>query len=140
MDNPQKTDADWRNELTPEQYEVLRERAQEPPFSGALLDEHGDGSYCCAACGVQLFGSGTKFDSQSGWPSFYDALPGAVTLQRDTSHGMIRTEVECANCNSHLGHLFEGEGYENPTDKRYCVNSLSLNFIPKDPETEEEIL
>jgi peptide-methionine (R)-S-oxide reductase len=125
-----KTDKKWREILTPEQFAVLREKATEPPFSGEYDGLYADGVYACAACGQVLFDSGTKFDAHCGWPSFYDARPGAVEFHTDESHGMVRTEVTCGNCGGHLGHIFEGEKLGNPTNKRYCINSLSLKFAP----------
>ena len=117
-------DADWKAKLTPEQYRVLREKGTERPFSGALLNSKHDGQFACAACGNQLFSSDTKFDSGTGWPSFEDALPGAVAYHHDVSHGMERTEVTCAKCGSHLGHVFDdGPG---ASGKRYCINSVCL--------------
>ncbi len=129
------TEDQFKQKLTPEQYNILRQKATEPPFSGEYVDFHKDGLFRCAACGAQLFDSNTKFDSNSGWPSFYDALPGAVEFHADDSHGMERTEITCANCGSHLGHIFEGEGYDTPTNKRFCINSLSLRF---DADTTKE--
>jgi len=117
---------DWKNKLTPEQYKVLREKGTEAPFSGALLKERRDGMYKCVACGNPLFASDTKFDSMTGWPSFDEALPGAVKFVVDTSHGMRRTEVLCAQCGGHLGHLFD-DG-PTKTGKRYCLNSICLEF------------
>ncbi len=116
----------WKEILTPEQYAVLREGGTEAPFSGKLLHEKADGTYVCSACGQALFVSDAKFDSGTGWPSFDEALPGAVILKQDTSHGMTRTEVACARCGSHLGHLFD----DGPTDtgKRYCLNSVCLDL------------
>jgi len=122
----------WREILTPEQFAVLREKNTEPPFSGKYDGLYADGLYACAACGQVLFDSDTKFDAQCGWPSFYDAKPGAVEFHKDDSHGMYRTEVVCGNCGSHLGHVFEGEGFDTPTNKRYCINSLSLKFTPEE--------
>lgn len=117
-------DADWKAKLTPEQYRVLREKGTERPFSGALLNSKHEGKFACAACGNQLFSSDTKFDSGTGWPSFEDALPGAVAYHHDASHGMERTEVTCAKCGSHLGHVFDdGPG---TSGKRYCINSVCL--------------
>lgn len=128
----EKSDKEWREILTPEQFAVLREKNTEPPFSGEYDGLYADGVYACAACGQVLFNSNTKFDAQCGWPSFYDAKPGAVEFHEDDSHGMHRIEVTCSNCGGHLGHMFEGEGFGTPTDKRYCINSLSLKFTPEE--------
>lgn len=128
----QKSDSEWRQILTPEQFAVLREKATEPPFSGEYDGLYADGVYACAACGQVLFESGTKFDAHCGWPSFYDARPGAVEFHNDDSLGMARTEVTCSSCDGHLGHIFEGEGLGTPTDQRYCINSLSLKFALSD--------
>jgi len=125
-----KTDQEWKQILSPEQFTVLREKSTEAPFSGEYDGLFADGVYACAACGQVLFDSGTKFDAHCGWPSFYDAKPGAVEFYEDDSFGMTRTKVSCANCGGHLGHLFEGEGLDTPTDKRFCINSLSLKFNP----------
>ncbi len=123
-----KTEAEWEAELGPERYRVLREAGTERAWTGELLDEHRSGLYTCAACDAELFKSGTKFDSGCGWPSFYDSVkPDAVELIEDTTLGMTRTEVRCANCGSHLGHVFD-DGYGTPTGLRYCMNSLSLGF------------
>lgn len=124
----EKTEEQWREELSPEQYRVLREAGTERAWTGELLDEHRSGLYTCAACDAELFKSGTKFDSGCGWPSFYDSVnPDAVELIEDRSLGMVRTEVRCANCGSHLGHVFD-DGFGTPTGLRYCMNSLSLGF------------
>ena len=117
-------------DLTDEQRAVLFDRATETPFSGALLGESRDGNYTCANCGNILFDSGTKFESHCGWPSFDQSREGAVTYSADDSHGMIRTEVTCANCGGHLGHVFD-DGPRETTGKRYCINSLSMDFTPK---------
>ena len=121
-----ETDAEWREVLTDEEYEILREQGTEPKFSGDLLGTKADGTYVCAGCGTELFSSDTKFDSETGWPSFTDAIDEHVELRRDTSHGMDRTEVVCAECGGHLGHVFD-DGPE-PTGKRYCINSAALGF------------
>jgi peptide-methionine (R)-S-oxide reductase len=123
-----KTDDEWKQELDPTRYSILREAATERPWSGALLDEKRSGVYTCGACGAELFTSDTKFDSGSGWPSFYESVnPDAVVLKTDKSLFMTRTEVLCATCGSHLGHLFD-DAYQTPTGDRYCMNSLSLDF------------
>ena len=123
----QKTDAEWREQLTTEQYHILREKGTERPFTGALVNNHADGFYHCAACDAPLFKSGTKFESGSGWPSFFEPLsPEAVELHEDRTLGMKRVEVTCATCGGHLGHVFP-DG-PNPTGQRFCINSASLNF------------
>ena len=127
-----KTEEQWREELGPEKYATLRQAATERPWTGELLDESRAGLYTCGACGNELFKSGTKFDSNCGWPSFYESVnPEAVELVEDTSLGMVRTEVRCARCGSHLGHVFD-DGFGTPTGDRYCVNSLALGFTPAD--------
>ena len=128
-----RDDAQWRSDLTPEEYAVLREAATERAWTGELLDESRAGLYTCKACGNELFKAGTKFDSGCGWPSFYESVrPDAVELLEDTSLGVVRTEVRCARCGSHLGHVFP-DGFGTPTGDRYCMNSLALNFAA-DPE------
>jgi peptide-methionine (R)-S-oxide reductase len=121
-----------KKKLTPEQYHILREKGTEAPFSGKLLNEKGSGDFVCMACGSVVFKSDTKFDSGSGWPSFYDpANTEAIRLEEDTSMGMKRTEVICANCGSHLGHMFE-DAPDQPTGQRFCINSAALDFKKKD--------
>jgi peptide-methionine (R)-S-oxide reductase len=123
------TDKEWRDRLAPDQYAVLRRAATEPPWSGALLKNKDTGVYECAACGNPLFSSDTKFDSGTGWPSFWEPIgPNAVTEIADTTHGMRRVEIRCARCDSHLGHVFP-DG-PRPTGQRYCMNSLALAFDP----------
>ena len=124
-----KSDAQWKKELTQEQYTVLREKGTEAPFSGEYDSVFDAGTYSCAACGAELFDSETKFDAHCGWPSFYDGKKDAVEFHRDDSLGMARTEVTCANCGGHLGHVFDDGIYMNvPTGKRYCINSVSLQL------------
>jgi peptide-methionine (R)-S-oxide reductase len=130
----EKTDAEWRQQLTADEYRVLREAGTERAYTGEYTDNHRVGVYRCRACGAELFRSEQKFDSHCGWPSFFTPLAGDRVIEReDRSWGMHRTEVLCANCHSHLGHVFEGEGYGTPTDLRYCINSISLTFEEETP-------
>ncbi len=124
------TEDEFKKKLTPDQYRVLRQKGTEAPFTGKYVNEKGKGMYTCAACGNQLFSSDTKFDSGTGWPSFDQALPGAIRMEKDASHGMDRTEVVCANCGSHLGHVFD-DG-PTATGKRYCLNSICLDLKPEE--------
>lgn len=133
MDKPTNyrdwTEEQWRKKLSPEEYYVLREAGTEPPGVGEYTDTTTEGVYRCRACGAELFRSTEKFSSHCGWPSFFTPLAGDAVIEReDRSHGMVRTEVLCATCNSHLGHVFAGEGYPTPTDLRYCINSISLTL------------
>ena len=130
----EKTEEEWKKELSPEQYRVLREKGTEWAFSGAYYDHHEQGTYVCAGCHEPLFTSEHKFDSRCGWPSFYEALDkDKVEFIRDMTHGMVRTEVVCKNCGGHLGHIFE-DAPQTPTGQRYCINSASLKFKPASGE------
>jgi peptide-methionine (R)-S-oxide reductase len=126
----EKTDAEWRKDLTPEQYHVLRGHGTERAGTSPLLEEHRSGQFQCAACGQALFAAGTKFESGSGWPSFYAPLPGAVGTEEDRSHFVRRTEVHCSRCGGHLGHVFP-DGPQ-PTGLRYCMNGVALGFKPEE--------
>ena len=126
-----RTEDEWRALLTPDEFAVLRGAGTEPPHTGEYTDTTAEGVYCCRACGAELFRSTEKFHSHCGWPSFFDpANSDAVILRNDDSLGMRRTEVLCAACHSHLGQVFEGEGYPTPTDQRYCINSICLRLVP----------
>jgi peptide-methionine (R)-S-oxide reductase len=133
-----KTDEEWRKILTPEQYRVLRQAGTERAFGPAYEEfkKQGEGKYVCGGCGAELFSSRERFDSHCGWPSFYDPANATNVISRDDiSHGMIRTEVICARCGGHLGHVFKGEGFNTPTDQRYCINGVSLKFVPAGSNT-----
>jgi peptide-methionine (R)-S-oxide reductase len=127
-----KSDAEWRAQLSPAEYQVLRKAGTERPFTGEYTDTKTVGVYSCRACGAELFRSDAKFESHCGWPSFFTPLAGDAVIERaDNALGMRRVEVLCATCHSHLGHVFEGEGYGTPTDLRYCINSVSLKLEPE---------
>ncbi len=129
-----RSDEEWRQQLTPEEYAVLRQAGTERPFTGEYTDTKIEGVYSCRACSAELFTSAEKFESHCGWPSFFAPLAGdRVEYIEDRSLGRVRTEVRCANCGSHLGHVFEGEGYPTPTDQRYCINSICLTLTPSSP-------
>jgi peptide-methionine (R)-S-oxide reductase len=131
VDKLNRTDDEWRQQLTPEQYAVLRQKGTERPFSGEYVHAKTDGVYACVACDQPLFDAETKFDSGSGWPSFWDVVEkGNVELHADTSYGMVRTEVVCARCGGHLGHLFD-DGPSDTTGLRYCINSVAIKLEPK---------
>ena len=128
-----RTDDEWRSLLTPEEYRVLREAGTEPRGVGEYTDTETEGVYSCRACGSELFRSQEKFHSGCGWPSFFSPTDSKAVIEVvDTSHGMVRTEVRCATCDSHLGHVFAGEGYGTPTDLRYCINSICLTLAPRE--------
>ncbi len=130
-----KSDTEWHEQLDPAEYAVLRQAATERPFTGEYVDTTTAGVYECRACGAELFRSEAKFESHCGWPSFFTPLAGdSVLLREDRSLGVIRVEVLCAACHSHLGHVFEGEGYPTPTDHRFCINSVALRLVPDDEQ------
>ncbi len=134
MEKVVKTDAQWRQELTPEQYAITRQKATERPFTGEYVHNKADGTYCCVACGLPLFSSNTKFESGTGWPSFWDVIEqGNVELHTDKSLFMRRVETVCARCGAHLGHVFD-DGPRDKTGMRYCINSASLSFQKQEPE------
>lgn len=131
------SDAEWRELLNPEEFRVLRQAGTEAPHVGEYTNTTTEGVYRCRACNTELFRSTEKFESHCGWPSFFSPLAGDRIIEReDRSHGMVRTEVLCANCGSHLGHVFAGEGYDTPTDLRYCINSICLTLEPADRDAE----
>jgi peptide-methionine (R)-S-oxide reductase len=128
-----RSEEEWRAQLNPAEYAVLRQAGTERPWTGEYTETKTKGVYECRACGAELFRSDTKFDSHCGWPSFFSPLAGdSVILREDRTLGMTRVEVLCATCHSHLGHVFEGEGYPTPTDQRYCINSVSLKLVPSE--------
>ncbi|WP_316161882.1 peptide-methionine (R)-S-oxide reductase MsrB [Bradyrhizobium sp. SZCCHNRI20481] len=129
----EKTEAEWRAQLTPQQYEILREEGTERPWTSPLLKEHRKGTFACAGCDLPLFSSDTKFDSGTGWPSFFKPLDNAVATRQDKTYGMVRTEVHCRRCGGHLGHVFD-DG-PKPTGLRYCMDGLSLTFHPANPSS-----
>ncbi|MGI5501550.1 peptide-methionine (R)-S-oxide reductase MsrB [Lentzea sp. CA-135723] len=128
-----RSEEEWRTVLNPAEFAVLRQAGTERPWTGEYTETKTEGVYECRACGAELFRSDTKFDSHCGWPSFFSPLAGeSVILREDRTLGMKRVEVLCATCHSHLGHVFEGEGYPTPTDQRYCINSVSLKLVPSE--------
>jgi peptide-methionine (R)-S-oxide reductase len=132
MDKVNRSEAEWRELLSPDEYQVLRQAGTERPFTGEYTDTEARGIYRCRACGNELFRAEAKFHSGCGWPSFYQPTEDdAVTLIEDRSLGVVRTEARCAACGSHLGHVFTGEGYPTPTDERWCINSISLTLEPE---------
>ncbi len=132
-DKVEKSDREWRDELSAEQYEILRQKGTESAFTGEYCNFKGKGKFVCAGCGAELFSSETKFDSGTGWPSFWEPfVEQSVNEERDASHGMVRTEVLCGNCDGHLGHVFP-DG-PRPTGQRYCINSAALKFVDDDPK------
>ena len=133
VEKVEKSDEQWRSELSAEEYRVLRAAGTEAPFIGEYTDTETTGVYACRACGAELFKSDSKFHSGCGWPSFFTPLAAESVIEiKDQSMGMVRTEIRCAACDSHLGHVFEGEGYKTPTDLRYCINSISMTLVPQD--------
>lgn len=133
-----KTEDEWRSQLSPAEYHVLREAGTERPGSSPYEHDRTVGIYRCRACGAKLFHSETKFDAHCGWPAFYTPLAGdRVELRPDRTLGMVRTEVRCASCGSHLGHVFEGEGFDTPTDQRYCINGISLDLQPAESTADQ---
>lgn len=130
----EKTDAEWREILSDEEYHILRNKGTERPFTGEYVNHKGDGSFACRACGAPLFPADTKFDSGCGWPSFFDGFPDAILYEEDTSYGMRRIEVMCKRCGGHLGHVFD-DAPQTPTGQRFCINSASIKFLPKESET-----
>ncbi|OLN85250.1 hypothetical protein CCHL11_04247 [Colletotrichum chlorophyti] len=140
MSYPDKrSDDEWRAVLNKEQFRILREKGTEPPGSGKY-DKHypSEGVYACAGCSAPLYKATHKFKSGCGWPAYFDSLPGAVVRHEDRAFGMLRTEIVCANCGGHLGHVFKGEGFDTPTDERHCVNSISLTFSPEESKEGKE--
>lgn len=128
-----KTEAEWKESLTPQQYYVLRQKGTDRPGDYGYTNHFEKGTYVCAACGAQLFESNSKYQSDCGWPSFDDAIPGTIDLKRDLSHGMIRTEITCTKCDGHLGHIFD-DGPKETTGKRYCVNTSSITFVKSEKD------
>ncbi|KAK0532991.1 Peptide methionine sulfoxide reductase B5 [Tilletia horrida] len=129
-----KSEAEWRAQLSPEQFRILREKGTERPGTGEYNKFYEKGVYGCAGCGNPLYKSDTKFDSGCGWPAFFEGIPGALRLHEDRTFGMLRTEMTCAACGGHIGHVFKGEGFNTPTDERHCANSVSLKFTPAGEE------